>query len=170
VKKLLSTSLRGQRGINLVEKIVLEMGFTWTQTGALETGIDGIIETREHHYMPARVVIHKRSIHSRVEVRGFTDAAADNRVESLKLLSLRSGTVRLFREGAYPALRGTLLRLSDKTASPLQARERRLFSHVSRHVCTRHVRPQNRPGGTSPQIPVERDSRTDENELEQLPV
>lgn len=47
MKKLLSTSLLGQRGINLIERIVLEMGFTWTQTGGLEAGIDGIIETRD---------------------------------------------------------------------------------------------------------------------------
>src|SRR5438445_231779 len=34
----------GQRGINLIERVVLEMGCTWTPTGANEVGIDGFIE------------------------------------------------------------------------------------------------------------------------------
>ncbi len=47
MKKILNTALLGQKGINLIEKIVLDMGFLWTPTGSLEAGIDGIIETRD---------------------------------------------------------------------------------------------------------------------------
>ncbi len=46
LKKILDNSLLGQRGLNLIEKIVLEMGFIWT-AGTIEAGIDGIIETRD---------------------------------------------------------------------------------------------------------------------------
>src|SRR5882757_3681888 len=34
----------GQQGINLIEKIVLEMGSSWTPTGSLDVGIDGTME------------------------------------------------------------------------------------------------------------------------------
>jgi hypothetical protein len=38
----------GQQGINLIERFVLEMGYTWTPTsGANDAGIDGIIEIRD---------------------------------------------------------------------------------------------------------------------------
>jgi hypothetical protein len=37
----------GQRGINFIEKIVIEMGSRWTPSGANEAGIDGYIELFE---------------------------------------------------------------------------------------------------------------------------
>ena len=45
-KKRRNTDLIGQRGVNLIERLVLEMGFCWYPTH-LETGIDGIIEIRD---------------------------------------------------------------------------------------------------------------------------
>ena len=40
-------SLLGQQGINLIEKIVLDMGFAWHPTNqSLEVGLDGFIEIR----------------------------------------------------------------------------------------------------------------------------
>ena len=46
-KKIHSSSIIGQQGINLIEKRVLDMGFIWYPTGAIEAGIDGIIEIRD---------------------------------------------------------------------------------------------------------------------------
>jgi Domain of unknown function (DUF4365) len=43
-KSLPSRIRRGQLGINLIERIVLEMGSSWSATGALDVGIDGTIE------------------------------------------------------------------------------------------------------------------------------
>ena len=43
-KKLSGRVIRGQQGINLIEKIVLQMGSSWSPTGALDVGIDGHIE------------------------------------------------------------------------------------------------------------------------------
>jgi hypothetical protein len=43
-KTLSSQGLLGQKGINLIEHIVLEMGSRWTPSGANEVGIDGYIE------------------------------------------------------------------------------------------------------------------------------
>ena len=46
-KKITERIVTGQRGVNLVESIILEMGFAFHQTGAMEAGIDGIIEIRD---------------------------------------------------------------------------------------------------------------------------
>jgi hypothetical protein len=46
-KKIHRNSLLGQQGINLIERIVLEMGFVWYPTSGLEAGIDGLIEIRD---------------------------------------------------------------------------------------------------------------------------
>lgn len=47
MKKILHTDIIGKQGINLIEKVCLEMGFLWHPTG-LEAGIDGYIEVRDH--------------------------------------------------------------------------------------------------------------------------
>lgn len=46
-KKITDAQMIGQKGVNLIERIVLGMGFTWTPTGNLEAGIDGYIEIRD---------------------------------------------------------------------------------------------------------------------------
>jgi hypothetical protein len=46
-KKIHANVIRGQRGINLIESIVLEMDFLWYPTGQIEAGIDGHIEIRD---------------------------------------------------------------------------------------------------------------------------
>lgn len=43
-KMLSSQGLLGQKGINLIERVVLEMGSRWTPSGPNEVGIDGYIE------------------------------------------------------------------------------------------------------------------------------
>jgi hypothetical protein len=43
-KTISSQGLSGQRGVNLVERIILEMGSRWTPSGPNEIGIDGYIE------------------------------------------------------------------------------------------------------------------------------
>ena len=45
-KKIGHRDIIGQQGINLIERIVLEMGCLWHPT-KLEAGIDGIIEIRD---------------------------------------------------------------------------------------------------------------------------
>jgi Domain of unknown function (DUF4365) len=43
-KTISSQGLTGQKGINAIEQIVLEMGSRWTPSGPNEIGIDGYIE------------------------------------------------------------------------------------------------------------------------------
>lgn len=46
-KQIAQTSIVGQQGINLIERVVLAMGFTWHPTNSgLEAGLDGFIEIR----------------------------------------------------------------------------------------------------------------------------
>src|SRR2546421_1765397 len=51
-----------QRGVNLIEKIVLEMGCRWQQTSATDVGIDGIIELFDPSTRaPLGIVLHVQS-------------------------------------------------------------------------------------------------------------
>jgi hypothetical protein len=46
-KRITRTQLTGQKGINLIEKRVLDMGFLWHPAGNIEAGIDGTDGTIE---------------------------------------------------------------------------------------------------------------------------
>jgi hypothetical protein len=68
---------------------------------------------QEHRNLPARVVLHKTSSFSEEEVAGFRQALAEADVEIYDFLSMRKSSLRLYREGVYPPLRGTVLDLVD---------------------------------------------------------
>ena len=46
-KKIHTNSIIGEQGINLIQRIVLGMGFMWYPSGGTEAGIDGTIELRD---------------------------------------------------------------------------------------------------------------------------
>ena len=46
-KKVTSQSIIGQQGANLIERIVLKMGYIWRATSIFDVGIDGEIEIRD---------------------------------------------------------------------------------------------------------------------------
>lgn len=46
-KKIHANSIIGEQGINLIQRIVLGIGFMWYPTGGTEAGIDGTIEIRD---------------------------------------------------------------------------------------------------------------------------
>lgn len=68
---------------------------------------------QEHRHLPARVVVHKSSIYNIEEFTGFTQAALHQRVDSVELLNITHSSIRLFRKGAYPPLRGTFFNLEN---------------------------------------------------------
>ena len=43
-KTISAEGIAGQKGVNLIERILLKMGSRWTVSGANEVGIDGYIE------------------------------------------------------------------------------------------------------------------------------
>jgi len=67
-----------------------------------------------HHNLPARLVIHKTSTFDSEEADGFRSAAKKFGVHTLEMASLRDSLVRLFRNGKYPPLRGTMMALDDR--------------------------------------------------------
>ncbi|HWE94207.1 MAG TPA: hypothetical protein VG269_09605 [Tepidisphaeraceae bacterium] len=71
------------------------------------------IYRREHRTMPARMVCHKSSYFTDDEIAGFRDAAKQERIDAVDLVSIRKSMTRLYRQGAYPPLRGTCLELDD---------------------------------------------------------
>ena len=71
----------------------------------------------EHKTQPARVVIHKTSSFSVAEREGFERALHERDIALIDMLSIASETsVRLFRDGYYPPLRGTWLALDKQDA------------------------------------------------------
>src|SRR5579872_6507185 len=46
MKKISDATIVGQQGINLIERVALEMGFAWNPTN-IDVGIDGYIEIRD---------------------------------------------------------------------------------------------------------------------------
>lgn len=70
---------------------------------------------REHHTLPARVVVHKTSKFSEAELDGMTAALNSERVSTADFVSVFGSLTRLFRRGSYPPLRGTFLSLDDNT-------------------------------------------------------
>lgn len=71
----------------------------------------------EHKNLPARVVMYKTSTYSDAELRGFTAAAVGERVDTTEFISTGRAfsQARLFRDGAYPPLRGTFLSLDERS-------------------------------------------------------
>ena len=67
----------------------------------------------EHKNLPARLVLHKTSSYSEDELSGFRQALAEADIEIYDFLNFRKSSLRLYREGVYPPLRGTVLDLTD---------------------------------------------------------
>jgi hypothetical protein len=69
----------------------------------------------EHETAPARVVLHKTSRFNPAEREGFAAALAEERISRVDFVSVTErGAPRLFRNGAYPVLRGSTLSLSSR--------------------------------------------------------
>ncbi len=70
---------------------------------------------KEHHTIPARLVLHKSSSYTTAEMNGFRGAADKEHLHSLELLWIPGGeAIRLFRHGQHPPLRCTMLSLDDQ--------------------------------------------------------
>lgn len=63
---------------------------------------------------PKRLVLHKTSHFNEDEISGFTQAARKLNINQIDLASIQSSDIRLYREGAYPPMRGTHLVLTEQ--------------------------------------------------------
>lgn len=69
---------------------------------------------REHKHSPARVVVHKSSNYNAPELQGFNRAVDEQGLDVADFLVVSQASTRLFRDGQYPPLRGTMLSLDDR--------------------------------------------------------
>jgi hypothetical protein len=70
---------------------------------------------REHGTSPARVVLHKTSRFNAAEREGFVAACDEERIQNVDFVSVTDREApRLFRNGAYPPLRGSFVTLTDR--------------------------------------------------------
>ena len=75
-KTLSKQALIGQRGVNLIERIVLDMGSRWVPSPVLDVGIDGIIELCDPTTGAALgIVLH---VQSRATEERFTAETVDS--------------------------------------------------------------------------------------------
>jgi hypothetical protein len=75
----------------------------------------------EHKTTPARLVIHKTSNFDAAERAGLMRALRAKNIDQWDFLTIDRTPIRLFRRGAYPPLRGTILEL-DSTHTLLYTR------------------------------------------------
>ena len=68
----------------------------------------------EYRTNPARVVVHKSSSFSAVEIDGAKQAFAEYQISEVDLMSLDRSRLRLSRSGYYPALRGTAWSMDER--------------------------------------------------------
>src|SRR5690349_5921527 len=75
VKKAVPNSVRiGQRGINIIERIVEEMGHLWTPTRpSSDAGTDGFIELCDHESGPTGQIVQVQSKETLGSFRSETD-------------------------------------------------------------------------------------------------
>lgn len=61
---------------------------------------------------PKRLVLHKTSNYNNEEIEGFRQAAKQLHINQTDLITLHSSSIRLYRPGSYPSMRGTHFELS----------------------------------------------------------
>jgi hypothetical protein len=69
----------------------------------------------EHKTNPARVVVHKTSNFDDAEISAFRQTLNSEKISIYDLMTLDRSRIRLFREGYYPPLRGTWVRLENQS-------------------------------------------------------
>jgi hypothetical protein len=83
-KQIAQNDLIGQQGINLIEKICLDMGYVWRQTG-LDAGIDGHIEIRLESGEVTNCIIQVQSKATDQSFEGETQSSLDFRCSTRDL-------------------------------------------------------------------------------------
>jgi hypothetical protein len=69
----------------------------------------------EHKANPARVIVHKTSNFDEGESAAFRSAIESERISIYDLITVNRSLIRLYREGYYPPLRGTWVKLEQES-------------------------------------------------------
>ena len=95
-----------------IDEISKEPHLTESQSKSLMQDIISRYEKKTGRN-PTRVVIHKKTLFSESEIRGF-DKSIGNLQKDFVTISKRNKGIRFMRIGTYPVLRGTLVSLTDQ--------------------------------------------------------
>jgi len=71
------------------------------------------VYTRNKNHPPQRVVIHKTSRYTSDEIQGFKEGTTE--IPKLDLVAFGSRNIKLIRWGQHPPIRGTMVRLPDRS-------------------------------------------------------
>lgn len=86
----------GARGVNLIERRILEMGFLWYPSGGVEAGIDGRLEIRNEDSEVTNCII---SVQSKA-----TDGAFEGETESELTFTCSERDLRYWLKGNLPVI------------------------------------------------------------------
>ncbi|HSZ34394.1 MAG TPA: hypothetical protein VK772_13855, partial [Puia sp.] len=64
---------------------------------------------------PKRLVIHKTSNYNDDEIYGFRQAASELNIDQIDLITIQPADIRLYRQGAYPPMRGTHFWIAEES-------------------------------------------------------
>lgn len=63
---------------------------------------------------PQRLIVHKSSNFNQAEIEGFKNAAYENNIHAVDLVTIMPTSIRMFRTNEYPPYRGTFASLDNK--------------------------------------------------------
>jgi hypothetical protein len=95
-KKIGNSDMIGARGVNLIERRILEMGFLWYPSGGVEAGIDGRLEIRNEDAEVTNLIV---SVQSKA-----TDGAFEGETETELTFTCSERDLRYWLKGNLPVI------------------------------------------------------------------
>ena len=126
-KKIGNSDMIGSRGVNLIERRILEMGFLWYPSWGVEAGIDGRLEIRNEDAEVTNCII---SVQSKA-----TDGSFEGETETELMFTCNERDLRYWLKGNLPVIlvysrprtdEAYWLSLKDYFSDPIQRATRKL--------------------------------------------
>jgi hypothetical protein len=126
-KKIGNSDMIGARGVNLIERRILEMGFLWYPSGSVEAGIDGRLEIRNEDAEVTNCIV---SVQSKA-----TDGTFEGETETELTFTCSERDLRYWLKGNLPVIlvysrprtdEAYWLSLKDYFSDPIRRTSRKL--------------------------------------------
>jgi hypothetical protein len=139
-KKISTSAIVGQQGVNLVESIVLSLGCTWhPTTGTLEAGIDGLIELRDPATSSVLNLWIPTQVKSRTDLYNETASEFDFICDARDIEYWLEGNARVLLVVCRPATREAYwVIVNDYFNTPEQRQTRRVHFDKSKNKFDEH--------------------------------
>jgi hypothetical protein len=95
-KKIGNSDIIGARGVNLIERRILEMGYVWYPSGGVEAGIDGRLEIRNENAEVTNLIV---SVQSKA-----TDGSFEGETETELMFTCSERDLRYWLKGNLPVI------------------------------------------------------------------